>query len=40
MADMGTSEVSKLWGYTPETIRKWCQSGMIDGATQDKKESP
>lgn len=40
MADMGTTEASKRWGYTPETIRKWCQSGLIDGATQDKKGSP
>lgn len=40
MADMGTNEASKLWGYTPETIRKWCQTGKIDGATQDKKGSP
>lgn len=40
MADMGTNEASKLWGYTPQTIRKWCQCGMVEGATQDKKGSP
>ncbi len=40
MADMGTKEASNKWGYTQETIRKWCAANMIDGATQDKKGSP
>lgn len=40
MADMGTNEASKLWGYSQDTIRKWCQNGKIAGATQDKKGSP
>ena len=40
MADMGTREASKKWGYSPETISKWCREGKIKGATQDKKGSP
>ena len=40
MADMGTKTASTKWGYTQETIRKWCANGLIKGATQDKKGSP
>ncbi len=40
MADMGTKKASEMWGYTQETIRKWCAEGKIEGATQDKKGSP
>ena len=40
MADMGTNEASKKWGYSQETIRKWCKEGLIEGASQDKKGSP
>ncbi len=41
MADsIGTKEAAKLWGYTPATIRKWCQQGLIKDATQDGKGSP
>lgn len=40
MSDMGTSEASQKWGYTPATIRKWCCEGLIPNATQDKKGSP
>lgn len=36
MGDIGTLEASKKWGYTQETIRRWCREGMIEGATQDK----
>jgi len=39
MADMGTGEASERWGYTPDTIRKWCKQGLIKGATQDKSGS-
>ena len=39
MADMGTSEAAEKWGYSKETIRKWCALGMIKGVTQDKKGS-
>ena len=35
MADMGTKEASELWGYTMKTIRKWCNAGLIENATQD-----
>ena len=38
MADMGTKEAAEKWGYTQETIRKWCSQGLIEGVTQDKKE--
>lgn len=40
MADIGTKEASERWGYTQETIRKWCAVGLITNATQDKKGSP
>ena len=40
MADMGTKEASERWGYTQETIRKWCAENKIKGVTQDKKGSP
>lgn len=40
MADMGTKAASELWGYSQETIRKWCAEGLIPNATQDKKGSP
>ncbi len=40
MSDIGTLEASKKWGYTQDTIRRWCQKGIIAGATQDKKGSP
>lgn len=40
MADMGTKAASEKWGYTQETIRKWCADGLIKGATLDKKGSP
>lgn len=40
MADMGTKAAAEKWGYTQETIRKWCADGLIQGATQDKKGSP
>ena len=39
MADIGTREASERWGYTPATIRKWCQQGLIKNATQDAKGS-
>jgi len=40
MADIGTKEASERWGYTQDTIRKWCAEGLIPNATQDKKGSP
>ena len=40
MSDIGTKEASIRWGYTQETIRKWCALGLIPNATQDKKGSP
>ena len=36
---MGTREASEKWGYSPETIRKWCKDGLLD-ANQDKPGSP
>lgn len=39
MADIGTKEASERWGYTTNTIRKWCAAGLIPNATQDKKGS-
>lgn len=41
MADsMGTKEAHEKWGYAQSTIRKWCEDGLIDGASQDAKGSP
>lgn len=41
MADsMGTKEASKKWGYTQNTISKWCREGLIKDASQDKEGSP
>ena len=40
MADIGTKEASKRWGYTQDTIRRWCANGLIPNATQDKPGSP
>lgn len=37
---MGTLEASEKWGYTQQTIRKWCADGLIKDASQDKKCSP
>lgn len=39
MADMGTKEAAQKWGYTQETVRKWCNEGLIKNATQDGKGS-
>ncbi len=39
MADMGVKEAAEKWGYSPQTIRKWCAEGLIDNVTQDKKGS-
>ena len=36
---MGTLEASKKWGYTQETIRRWCRQKLIPNATQDKTGS-
>lgn len=40
MSDMGTKQAAEKWGYSEETIRKWCRSGLIPNATQDKPGSP
>ena len=40
MSDMGTKKASELWGYTQQTICKWCAEGKIPGVTHDKKGSP
>ncbi len=37
---MGTKEASERWGYSPETIQRWCRAGLIPGADQDAKGSP
>lgn len=29
MADMGTKRAHEIWGYSQDTIRKWCVAGMI-----------
>lgn len=39
MADMGTKEAAEKWGYSQATIRIWCQNGLIENVTQDKKGS-
>lgn len=40
MSDIGTKEAAERWGYTQDTIRKWCANGLIPNATQDAKYSP
>lgn len=41
MADsMGTKEASELWGYSQQTISKWCREDKIPGAEQDATGSP
>lgn len=40
MADMGTRAAAEKWGVAQVTVMKWCQKGLIEGATQDKKGSP
>lgn len=41
MADsIGTKEASEKWGYTQETISKWCRKGLIKGASHDGVGSP
>ena len=41
MADtMGTKEASILWGYSQDTISKWCREGKIVDASQDNPGSP
>lgn len=40
MEYMGTKEAAKRWGYTSNTIAKWCREGKVVGAEQDRKRSP
>lgn len=40
MADIGTKAAAEKWGYTQDTIRRWCKAGLIPNATQDKVGSP
>ena len=41
MADtMGTKEASEKWGYSQQTIARWCREGRIPDASQDSKGSP
>ena len=37
---VSTREKAREWGYTEDTVRKWCREGKIDGADQDRKGSP
>jgi len=37
---MGVTDASKKWGYTPETIRKWCREGIIKDVEQDASGRP
>lgn len=40
MSDMGTKQAAEKWGYTEDTIRKWCREKLIPNATQDRPGSP
>lgn len=40
MSDMGTKQAAEKWGYSEDTIRKWCRTKVIPNATQDKPGSP
>lgn len=37
---MGTAKAAEKWGYSKQTISKWCRTGQVKGAKQDKKGSP
>lgn len=37
---IGTKEAAERWGYSQQTITKWCRDGLIEGATQDAVGSP
>lgn len=32
-----TKEASKNWGYSEDTIRKWCKSGLLSVACKAEK---
>ena len=37
---MTTKEASELWGFSQNTITRWCQAGKIPGAEQVAPYSP
>ncbi len=37
---MGTKEASEKWGYSQNTISRWCREGKIEGKEQDAPGSP
>ena len=39
MEYMTVQEASDLWGYTPDTIRRWCKSGKISLTIHPEKIS-
>ena len=40
MEYMGTKEAAEKWGYTAQTIRRWCKDKVIKTAEQDASGSP
>lgn len=39
MEFMTTKEASALWGYTEDTIRKWCQEGKLSVTYKAEKKN-
>lgn len=37
---MGAPEAADIWGYSPDTVRRWCREGKIPGAEQDGRGRP
>ena len=37
---VGTAAMAELWGCKQSTITKWCREGKIEGAEQDRVNSP
>lgn len=35
---MTTKEFSRVWNISEKTVRKWCKTGMIEGAYKDTKK--
>lgn len=37
---IGVTLYAEMWDVKPETVRKWCREGIIQGAEQDGKGKP
>ena len=39
MQYLSVKEAAKKWGYSEETIRKWCREGLITATIRAEKKS-